>query len=109
MKIARPDIETSVSYLMTRVSKSNVKDWKKLSRCLGFIKKTIKEKNTLDVVNILTHWNAGWIATIDWGTATAPIYKTFQNSIKVNNWVEETRPRNLGSSGSNTGLVSFSS
>lgn len=60
--------------------------------------KTIKEKNNLDVVNILTHCNAGWLATIDWGTATAPIYKAFQNGIKVHTWVDETRPRNQGSS-----------
>jgi methylthioribose-1-phosphate isomerase len=50
------------------------------------------------VVNILTHCNAGWLATIDWGTATAPIYKAFQDGIKVHTWVDETRPRNQGSS-----------
>ena len=52
MKRARPDIETSVSYLMTRVSKSNVKDWKKLSRCLGFVKKTINEKRRIGASNL---------------------------------------------------------
>ena len=44
MKRARPDIETAVSYLMTRVSKSNEKYWEKLRRCLGFIKGTIKDQ-----------------------------------------------------------------
>ena len=44
MKRARPDIETAVSYLMTRVSKSNEKDWEKLRRCLGFIKGNIKDQ-----------------------------------------------------------------
>lgn len=47
MKRARPDIETSVSYLMTRVSKSNEKDWKKLKRCLGFLKRTINDKRVI--------------------------------------------------------------
>ncbi len=52
-----------------------------------------KKKNT---VNILTHCNAGWLATIDWGTATSPIYHAHQKGIKVHVWVDETRPRNQG-------------
>ena len=52
-----------------------------------------KKKNT---VNILTHCNAGWLATIDWGTATAPIYYAHKKGIKVHVWVDETRPRNQG-------------
>ena len=49
-----------------------------------------------DVVNILTHCNAGWLATIDWGTATSPIYHAHKKGIKVHVWVDETRPRNQG-------------
>ncbi len=49
-------------------------------------------------VNILTHCNAGWLATIDWGTATAPIYRAQQEGIAVHVWVDETRPRNQGAS-----------
>ena len=58
----------------------------------------IKEiyKRTKDTVNILTHCNAGWLATIDWGTATSPIYHAHQKGIKVHVWVDETRPRNQG-------------
>ena len=52
-----------------------------------------KKKNT---VNILTHCNAGWLATIDWGTATSPIYHAHQKGIKIHVWVDETRPRNQG-------------
>jgi methylthioribose-1-phosphate isomerase len=47
-------------------------------------------------VNILTHCNAGWLACIDWGTATAPIYKAFHKNIPLHVWVDETRPRNQG-------------
>ncbi len=47
-------------------------------------------------VNILTHCNAGWLACIDWGTATAPIYKAFHKQIPIHVWVDETRPRNQG-------------
>ena len=49
-----------------------------------------------DTVNILTHCNAGWLATINWGTATSPIYHAHQKGIKVHVWVDETRPRNQG-------------
>ncbi len=47
-------------------------------------------------VNILTHCNAGWLATIDWGTATSPIYHAHKIGIPVHVWVDETRPRNQG-------------
>ena len=47
-------------------------------------------------VNILTHCNAGWLATIDWGTATSPIYHAHKKGIPVHIWVDETRPRNQG-------------
>ena len=49
-------------------------------------------------VNILTHCNAGWLATVDWGTATAPIYKACDKGIDIHVWVDETRPRNQGAS-----------
>jgi methylthioribose-1-phosphate isomerase len=47
-------------------------------------------------VNILTHCNAGWLAFTDFGTATSPIYRAFDNGLKVHVWVDETRPRNQG-------------
>ena len=52
-----------------------------------------KKKKT---VNILTHCNAGWLATINWGTATSPIYHAYKKGIPVHVWVDETRPRNQG-------------
>ena len=52
-----------------------------------------KKKST---VNILTHCNAGWLATINWGTATSPIYHAHKKGIPVHIWVDETRPRNQG-------------
>ena len=56
----------------------------------------IHEKKNGDVVNILTHCNAGWIACVDWGTATSPIYQAHDKGIQVHVWVDETRPRNQG-------------
>jgi methylthioribose-1-phosphate isomerase len=49
-------------------------------------------------VNVLTHCNAGWLATVDWGTALAPVYKAHDAGIRVHVWVDETRPRNQGAS-----------
>ena len=57
----------------------------------------ISKKKNGKPVNILTHCNAGWLACIEYGTATAPIYTAFDNSIDVHVWVDETRPLNQGS------------
>ena len=56
----------------------------------------ISNKKNKKVVNILTHCNAGWLALVDYGSATAPIYAAFDKGIKVHVWVDETRPRNQG-------------
>lgn len=58
--------------------------------------KEISEKKNGKRVNILTHCNAGWLACIDYGTATAPIYEAFSKGIDIHVWVDETRPRNQG-------------
>jgi methylthioribose-1-phosphate isomerase len=47
-------------------------------------------------INVLTHCNAGWLATVDWGTALSPIYKAHEAGMGVHVWVDETRPRNQG-------------
>jgi methylthioribose-1-phosphate isomerase len=57
----------------------------------------ISKRKSGETVNILTHCNAGALATVNWGTATAPIYFAHQKGIKVHVWVDETRPRNQGS------------
>ncbi len=49
-------------------------------------------------MNVLTHCNAGWLATVDWGTALAPVYRAHDAGIPVHVWVDETRPRNQGAS-----------
>jgi len=61
---------------------------------LTLIEEIYKKKNK--TVNILTHCNAGWLATINWGTATSPIYHAHKKGIPVHVWVDETRPRNQG-------------
>jgi len=56
----------------------------------------IQAKKPGQTINILTHCNAGWLATVDWGTALAPIYKAHEKGLDVHVWVDETRPRNQG-------------
>ncbi|MFK7733025.1 MAG: S-methyl-5-thioribose-1-phosphate isomerase [Pseudomonadales bacterium] len=53
-------------------------------------------KSKSGVINVMTHCNAGWLATVDWGTALAPVYKAHDSGLKVHVWVSETRPRNQG-------------
>ena len=59
------------------------------------IEKISQQKNG-NPVNILTHCNAGWLAFVDYGSATAPIYHAFEKGIDIHVWVDETRPRNQG-------------
>jgi methylthioribose-1-phosphate isomerase len=54
------------------------------------------ERKSGGPVNVLTHCNAGWLATVDWGTALSPIYQAHDEGVNVHVWVDETRPRNQG-------------
>jgi methylthioribose-1-phosphate isomerase len=65
---------------------------------LALIEAIAATKKPGEPVNILTHCNAGWLATVDWGTATAPIYLAHDRKVAVHVWVDETRPRNQGAS-----------
>jgi methylthioribose-1-phosphate isomerase len=65
---------------------------------LALIEAIIAAKKPGERVNVLTHCNAGWLATVDWGTATAPIYLAHDRSHPIHVWVDETRPRNQGAS-----------
>jgi methylthioribose-1-phosphate isomerase len=56
----------------------------------------VRRRRPGDRLNILTHCNAGWLATVDWGTALAPVYKAQAAGVDLHVWVDETRPRNQG-------------
>jgi methylthioribose-1-phosphate isomerase len=62
----------------------------------GLIAEAHRRKGTGERVDVLTHCNAGWLATVDWGTALAPIYRAHDDGIPLHVWVDETRPRNQG-------------
>jgi methylthioribose-1-phosphate isomerase len=63
---------------------------------LELIKEIAASKDPGEPVHVLTHCNAGWIATVDWGTATSPLYQAHDAGIPIHVWVDETRPRNQG-------------
>ena len=63
---------------------------------LPLIRDIANRKTNGEPVNILTHCNAGWLATVDWGTATSPLYQAHDAGIPIHVWVDETRPRNQG-------------
>ena len=65
---------------------------------LKLLENVASKKTNGEPLNILTHCNAGWLATVDWGTATAPIYMAHDQGINLHVWVGETRPRNQGAS-----------
>ncbi len=65
---------------------------------LKFIRRLAAVKKAGEPVNVLTHCNAGWLATVDYGTATAPIYLAMEESLAIHVYVDETRPRNQGAS-----------
>ena len=82
-------------HLAASVAEEEVKRCKAIGeQGLPLIEAIYQEKN--EPVNILTHCNAGWLACVDYGTATAPIYLAHEKGIPVHVWVDETRPRNQG-------------
>ncbi len=62
----------------------------------ALIRQALEKRGGSGPVNVLTHCNAGWLATVDWGTALAPIYMAHDKGVPVHVWVDETRPRNQG-------------
>lgn len=93
-KINRNKIKESILSECKKICEEDIKICENIGNHGLKILKKIKKKQ----INILTHCNAGWLATIDWGTATAPIYKARDHGLNINVWVDETRPRNQGSS-----------
>ena len=94
--LSSSEIEKSLLDQANKICEDDINRCKKIGE-FGF--KIIESlHNKKGKVNILTHCNAGWLATIDWGTATAPIYFAKKNNLNIHVWVDETRPRNQGAS-----------
>tara|TARA_B100000902_G_scaffold374810_1_gene404141 strand:- start:252 stop:1334 length:1083 start_codon:yes stop_codon:yes gene_type:complete len=87
-------------YISLKIAKQLLEEDEVINKNIGkygskLISNIFKKKRK--TVNILTHCNAGWLATVDWGTATSPIYSARDLGVPIHVWVDETRPRNQGS------------
>ena len=95
-----PDRRASVAFIMAKkIADEDVENCSAIGENgKALIQQAWENAERSRPVNILTHCNAGWLATVDWGTALAPIYKAFDAGMPVHVWVDETRPRNQGAS-----------
>ena len=95
-----PSERTAVAYSRAaEISEEDIAINKDIGRHgLALIEAIAAKKKPGERVNVLTHCNAGWLATVDWGTATAPIYLAHDRGHPIHVWVDETRPRNQGAS-----------
>jgi methylthioribose-1-phosphate isomerase len=97
-EIKNIDIEIRKNYILDiakKIRKDDIDSCKKIGKNgLLFIEEIYNKKQA--PVNILTHCNAGWLATVNWGTALSPIFAANKKNIPIHVWVDETRPRNQG-------------
>ncbi len=93
-----PDLRVARAYeLAAQICDEDVSSCRKIGEHgVELIRDLSRHKESDTPVNILTHCNAGWLATVDWGTALAPIYLAHDSGVAVHVWVDETRPRNQG-------------
>ena len=100
LKAAAPSERMGIAYRRAaEICDEDVETCRAIGRHgLAIIRDLWERKGKPARFNVLTHCNAGWLATIDWGTALAPVYMAFEDGIPVHVWVDETRPRNQGAS-----------
>jgi methylthioribose-1-phosphate isomerase len=90
------DLSQSALNAANEICETEVNNCRQIGRHGLKIIEKISKKKKGNVVNILTHCNAGWLACVDYGTVTAPIYLAHEKGIPVHVWIDETRPRNQG-------------
>tara|TARA_Y100000590_G_scaffold370027_1_gene431614 strand:+ start:533 stop:1612 length:1080 start_codon:yes stop_codon:yes gene_type:complete len=95
VNIKKNDLPNKILELANKIRQEDINNCKNIGEHGFELIKQIYEKNNKPV-NILTHCNAGWLATVDWGTALAPVFVANKNNIPIHVWVDETRPRNQG-------------
>jgi len=100
-KALRPLVEADRAAAALRLAHDIADEDVEINRRIGqhgleIIKEIAAKKPAGEPVRLLTHCNAGWIATVDWGTATSPMYQAHDAGLDIHVWVDETRPRNQG-------------
>ncbi len=93
--INKDQLPSKILELANQIRQDDINNCKSIGKYGYELIKKVYKKNK-KTVNILTHCNAGWLATVDWGTALAPVFTAHKNNIPVHVWVDETRPRNQG-------------
>ena len=93
--INKDQLPSKILELANQIRQDDINNCKSIGEHGYELIKKVYEKNK-KTVNILTHCNAGWLATVDWGTALAPVFTAHKKNIPVHVWVDETRPRNQG-------------
>jgi methylthioribose-1-phosphate isomerase len=96
---SKPSARVELAYAeAAAIAEEDVRSCERIGAHGAKLIKAASVKNPTRTVNILTHCNAGWLCSVDWGTALAPIYKAVREGVDVHVWVDETRPRNQGAS-----------
>ncbi len=99
LRNTRPEQRASTAYAeAAAIADEDVAQCQSIGRHGAALIEDAARRNPGKPVEVLTHCNAGWLATVDWGTALAPIYTAFERGIDLHVWVDETRPRNQGAS-----------
>ena len=100
IRTAPPSGRTQVAYARAaEIAEEDVAINREIGRHgLALIEAIAATKAPGETINVLTHCNAGWLAAVDLGTATAPIYLAHDRGLRIHVWVDETRPRNQGAS-----------
>ena len=93
--INKDQLPSKILELANQIRQDDINNCKSIGEYGYELIKKVYEKNK-KTVNILTHCNAGWLATVDWGTALAPVFTAHKKNIPIHVWVDETRPRNQG-------------
>ena len=93
--INKDKLPSKILELANQIRQDDINNCKSIGEYGYELIKKVYEKNK-KTVNILTHCNAGWLATVDWGTALAPVFTAHKKNIPIHVWVDETRPRNQG-------------
>jgi len=98
LKVTKPNKKIDTARIQAeKIAEAEAENCRKIGEHGVVLLDDISRRKKGETVNLLTHCNAGWLACIEYGTATAPIYAAYEKGIDVHVWVDETRPQNQGS------------
>jgi methylthioribose-1-phosphate isomerase len=97
LRLLPPDRRAAAAYFKAgEIAEDDVETCRRIGQHGATLLRELAERKPGEPVQVLTHCNAGWLATVDFGTALSPVYQAFDAGIPIHVWVDETRPRNQG-------------